>query len=72
MNFFKCQYFLNNAYVGNGAADLAKWCELQFFRWQCVASARKELKLAFCLDFLFLFYQEKRKEENKNIRAVFI
>lgn len=61
-------FFVIIAYVGSSAADLAKWRELQFFRWYCAASVRKEFKLAFCLDFLFLFYQEKRKEEYRKIQ----
>jgi hypothetical protein len=53
--------YINIAYIGNSAVGMDERCELQFFRRHCEGfCARKELELAFVLDFRF-FWSSKRK-----------
>lgn len=57
---------MSNAYVGNSAAGFGEMVRTAIFSeaLRRLFLARKKLKLAFRLDFLFLFHQGKRKEEN--------
>ena len=69
MNFVSILYFPTNEYFGNSADGIGETVRTTFFSGAMCGlfCARKELELAFRLDFLFLFHQGKRKiETNKN------
>lgn len=65
-------FFTNNTYVCNSAAEWRNGANYNFFGGIAQPfRARKELELAFRLDFLFLFHQGKRKIEGKKIKLLF-
>lgn len=58
-------HYRSFAYVGNSAADFGETVRTTIFSAALGGPfcGRKELELAFRLEFLFLFHQGKRKEE---------
>jgi hypothetical protein len=63
---------MSTAYISNSAAVWRNGANCNFFGGIAkIFRARKELKLAFRLDFLFLFHQGKRKIENEKISSYY-
>ncbi len=63
-------YFTKNFNVGNSAVGFGEMVRTTIFSEELrrLFCERKELELAFRLDFLFLFHQGKRKVVNNKIQ----
>jgi len=67
MNSVLLLYISSNTYVGNGAAGFGNSVQTAIL----MRLVRGKWRLANCLDFLFLFCQEKRKIEINIEQLVF-